>query len=215
MTMRLGALLLAAVVTVGCGTTPAAVVKPSARAGAKAQSSRGITLEAAIARSLAHAKASWGGDWTLERAFGQRAWSAEGVPQGGAWNVSLLGKRPDAPGYHYVRLTVEPDGTVKLDPRNATGPFPDPWHSEKSPALDHATMISAERGLTLTLASRLGKKFPSQTPFSFEAGWTDRLKRNVLRYSWSCVIDKQRWWVEVLLDPATGEIVEEDATHNR
>ncbi len=200
----------------GCGTTVPMPIKGNMAGRMVAQRSlapkASPTLEKAAAAAMAHAEKAFGGTWQVKRIYADDAWTLAGAPQPTRWRVNLLSDATPGGKHQYLKLYVLDDGSVVL-PDNVTGPWPDTWQTDKEPSIEVPTNLPAAEGLKIALGTRLGVTYAPTTPISYEAGYADRLKRLVSRYKWrSQKPGGVVWYLEVVLDPKTGEVVELDAT---
>lgn len=211
-------LVASVLLTAGCGynrigaplpkkTNKAVITQTEAAAPAP------LLLKDAFAKAKAFAQTTYGDDFRAVMAFGDKVFDVQGKPQPGVWQFNMVGHKRGETGYTYVKIKVGTDGNAFVDPKTG-GPFVDKNNQHQLPVLDLDTNLAAEAGAEIVMTQGYGKKYPPTWPISFEVRPSDRLKQTVAVYKWSHMAQGQvQWFVDTSLNPVTGEIVENDASH--
>lgn len=207
--------LMAAVLLIsGCGYNRigAPLPKKNKPVANKTLETAAIGMKDAFAKAKAFAQTTYGDDFRPVMAFGDKVFTLQGTPQPGVWQFNMVGHRRGESGYSYVKIKVDTEGQAFVDPKTG-GPFPDRNKQHELPQLDLDAALDPADGMAIVMAG-YGKKFPPSYPVSWFVRPSDRLKQTVMAFKWSHMAHGGvQWFVETSLNPMTGEVVENDASH--
>jgi hypothetical protein len=208
--------LAAAIATTVTGCGVAARTMPTVKAGAVAAKDAGpLSMKAAFDKVVAHTKATYGDDFHPVAVFGEKAFDKDAVAQPITWRFNMVGHLRGKTAPSFLKVQVTPEGQAFVDPKRG-GPFACNNHDDTLAPLDVAGAMTPEAGWAL-VASDFALKFRPKNPISYKFLYNERLKHTVLSYTWNATRIGEpgsNWYAETCLDPFTGEIVENDASHD-
>lgn len=214
--VRIGLVAALMLAATGCGVAvkTAAPALKSGTVAARAKAPAVIGLKQAFAAAADYTKATYGDDFRPIAAFADQAFDKDGNAQPTTWRFNMVGHLRGQSGYSFMKVQIKPDGTPFVDPAKG-GPFPDRNNDHLAPQLDIPTVLDPDTGWGIVLAEGYGRKYPPSYPVSWSLRPSDRLKQTVMAFTWQNIRGGgSKWYVETSLNPITGEVVENDASHD-